>query len=190
METSDWISIGSLAIAVGAFLYSYFTNTKKYELSSQYRTEILTWYADTIDILIRLKTEAKSNFPNPELRRELLSRLSASVETGRFYFPNVEKGDGFGADKPTAYRGYRSLILDFLVFSFRLFERDDAKIYLKHAEELERHFTSLVFEVIDPNTYLKETKQHTAKNFTKGLRYEDFLQKGPETLKAFLRSGN
>lgn len=182
MTTSDYIAIASLLIAFLAFIYSYLTNTKKYELTSQYRTEILSWYSETIDILVRLKIEAKDSFKDENLRNELLSRLSAKIEIGRFYFPNVDKGDKFGDEKPLAYKGYRNLMLDFLVFSFQVFEKQEAKKYLRHAETLQRHFTSHLFEILDPNTFLKETKKHTNKTFSKELRFEDFIQKDPDNL--------
>lgn len=182
MTTSDYIATASLVIAFAAFIYSYLTNTKKYELTSQYRTEILFWYSETIDILIRLKTEAKDGFIDESLKKELLSKLSAKIELGRFYFPNVDKGDDFGNDKPLAYKGYRNLTLDFLVFSFQVFEKQDAKKYVRHAETLQRHFTSHLFEILDPKTFLKETEKHTDKTFSKELRFEDFIEKDPDAL--------
>ena len=53
-------------------------------------------------------------------KTEMLSRLSALTEIGRFYFPNVIKGDYFGHDKPSAYQGYRDICLEFLVYFFVL----------------------------------------------------------------------
>lgn len=186
MTTSDYIAAASLVIAFAAFIYSYLTNTKKYELTSQYRTEILSWYSETIEILIRLKIEAKDSYKDENLKRELLSNLSAKIELGRFYFPNVDKGDKFGDEKPFAYKGYRNLMLDFLVFSFQVFEKQDAKKYLRHAETLQRHFTSHLFDILDPKTFLKETEKHTNKTFSKELRFEDFIEKDPEALEYYV----
>jgi hypothetical protein len=186
MTATDYISIGSLIIATSAFLYSYLTNTKKYELKSQYQTEILNWYLETIEVLIRLKIATKNDSLNKELKNELLSRLSAEIEVGRFYFPNVDKKDNFGREKPQAYRGYRNLLLDFLVFSYCIFEKDDAKRYWRHAETLQRYFTSHLFEIIDPASFLKETEKHTDKTFTKELCFEDFIEKDPEALRLYL----
>lgn len=190
MTTSDYIAIGSLLIAIWAFIYSYRTNTKKYELTSQYRFEILNWYSITIELLIRLRHEAEANFANSELKRDLLARLSAQIEIGRFYFPNINKGDNFGFSKPIAYRGYRNLVLDFLVYSYRLFENSAPNNYIKHADFLQRHFTSHLFETIDPTNFLKETKKHTKKTFSKELIYEDFIKTDPEKLSFYLRNGN
>lgn len=186
MTTSDYIAIGSLIIAISAFIYSYLTNTKKYELTSQYRFEILNWYSTTIALLIRLKHEAEANFENSELKRDLLARLSAQIEIGRFYFPNINKGDNYGTHKPLAYKGYRNLALDFLVYSYRLFENKDTINYIKHVDFLQRHFTSHLFETIDPANFLKETKKHTNKTFSKELIYEDFIKIDPEKLSFYL----
>ncbi len=188
MTTSDYIATGSLLIACAAFIYSYLTNTKKYELKSQYRLEILAWYSDTIDILIRLKIEAKDDFNNQELKKDLLSRLSAKIEIGRFYFPNVDKGDRFGEEKPLAYKGYRNLLLDFLVFSYQVYERPNSKKYLKHVEKFQQHFTSHLFEILDPKAFLKETKKHTNKTFSNELIFEDLIQKDPDTIDYYLQN--
>lgn len=188
MTTSDFIATGSLIIAISAFIYSYLTNTKKYELTSQYRLEILNWYSATIELLIKLRHEAEENFGDKELKRELLSCLSAQIEIGRFYFPNIDKGDDFGSDKPFAYKGYRNLLLDFLVYSYRLYDNTDSKLYLKHADFLQRHFTSHLFETIDPRDFLKKTKKHTRKTFAKELIYDDFIRTDPEKLNFYIKS--
>ncbi len=182
MTTSDYIAIGSLIIAIAAFFYTYLTNTKKYELTNQYRTKILDWYSDTVEILVRLKIEANDDFAKGGLKKELLSRLSAKIELGRFYFPNVDKGDKFGNDKPLAYKGYRNLMLDFLVFSYQIFEKEDANKFIKHAEILQRYFTSHLFDILDPTTFLKETKRHTDKTFSKELCFNDFIENDPDAL--------
>ncbi|MEO6547160.1 MAG: hypothetical protein ABIN94_04150 [Ferruginibacter sp.] len=185
MSLSETISVGSLLFAITAFVYSYLTNTKKYELTSKYRTEIIDWYSSTISILSRLATEAQDGFANREVKKELLANLSSKIDVGRFYFPNIDKGDGFGKSKPLAYRGYRNCILDFLVYSYRLYEKKNATEYDEHAETLKRHFTSGIFEIADPNSFLKETKKHTRKTFSKELSFEDFISKSPEAAKLY-----
>lgn len=124
MLTSDYISIGSLIASVSAVVYTYFSNTKKYELTSQYRNEVLCWFGDTIKILMDLKHHCQLRSLNEDVRFNLLSALSSKIEVGRFYFPNIDKGDSFGVNKPFAYKGYRNLILDFLVFSYRLYKKE------------------------------------------------------------------
>ena len=186
MITSDYISTGSLIIAVAAFIYSYLTNTKKYELTSQYRAEVIDWYSDTINLLISLKCEAKNKFPNSDLKNELLCKLSSNIEIGRFYFPNVRKGNNYGNHKPEAYKGYRNLMLDFLVFSYQIFEGEKPEKFIKHAESLQRHFTSYMFEILDPHSFLKETKKHTSKAFSTDLSFEEYISKDPESINLYI----
>ncbi|RYE30271.1 MAG: hypothetical protein EOP42_12540 [Sphingobacteriaceae bacterium] len=186
MIVSDYISIGSVVVSVSAFLYTYFSNTKKYELTSQYRSEVISWFDDTTKILMDLKHQCYLEFPNEEIKISLLSALSSKIELGRFYFPNINKSDSFGDDKPLAYRGYRNLILDFLVFSYRLYKKNNAQNYLTHADTLQRYFTSYVFEVIDPIKFLKDTERNTNQLFSKDLSFEDFLIIDPELIKTYI----
>jgi len=186
MTASDYISIGSLIIATAAFIYSYLTNTKKYELTSQYRTEVLNWYADTISILAHLRSEAISGFQDKSLKSQLMCKLSANIEIGRFYFPNVDKGDNYGSHKPIAYKGYRNIMLDFLVYSYQIFEKADSNKFIKHATSLQKHFTSCMYEVLDPKSFLTETKKHTNKTFSKNLSFEEYLSNDADNLKNYI----
>lgn len=183
---SDILSSVSILLAAIAFIYSYLTNTKKYELKYQYRCEVLDWFSGTVKLLIQLKHECKDGFNNVELKRDLLSELSSKIELGRFYFPNIDTGNGFGNDKPEAYKGYRNLILDFLVYSYMLFDRPTACNYLHHATILQRHFTSELFGLLDPHKFLKETEKVTNSSFRNGFIFEDFLSKEPELIREYL----
>jgi hypothetical protein len=50
-------------------------------------------------------------------KNELLSQLSSLIEIGRLYFPNIDKKDNFGKEKPKIYQGHRNLVFVFLVYS-------------------------------------------------------------------------
>ncbi len=151
MNISDWIAVISLSISVIALIYSFISNTKKYELTYQYYNDILIWHNQVIEVL----TSLKLNDTNDELKKQMLVKLSSLIESGRFYFPNIDRKDGFGKQKPIAYQGYRNVILDFLVYEYQLFEKDDYKQYLKHAEILQRFFTSYVFQYLEPSKQKK-----------------------------------
>ncbi len=163
------------------------SNTKKYELTSQYRREVLDWFSETTLILSSLRTVIWKE-DGKEAKQTLLCKLSAQIEIGRFFFPNVDKGDGFGKEKPLAYQGYRNLVLDFLVFSYQIFKKDNATNYQDHAGVLQRYFTSYVFEIIEPKKFLKETRRHTNKTFIKELSFDDFIQKEPEIIEMYIKS--
>ena len=186
METSDLIAFLSAIVSIFALIYAYRSNTKKYELVSQYRNEVLAWYKETVNILIFLRDQAKQDFPNKEIKNENMAKLSSLIEVGRFYFPNINKGDNFGNNKPLAFQGYRNLILDILVYSYQMFEDQNAKNYIAHLVELQRNFTSYVFEVIDPKEFIKQTKKHTDKTFVKELTLHDYLKQDANNLKKFI----
>lgn len=184
MTTSDIISSCSIFISIGVLIYSHYTNTKKYELTKDYRTEILEWYSETIEIVQRLIVETKTGSKDPELKKVLLSKLSSKIEVGRFYFPNVVTGDKFGEKKPLAYRGYRNLVIDFLVFIYRIQEREDSEKYLIHMKSLSRHFTSTIFEILNPRSFVKETKKQTNQFFSTEILFEELLKDAPELLES------
>ncbi len=181
MQNIDWPSFGSFTIAVIALFYSYFSNTKKYELTSQYRSEVLQWYSCTIELLLTLRSTIQGSQPFQYSKEELLAKLSAQIEIGRFYFPNFDKGDGYGTEKPYAYRGYRHSLLDFLVFSYQLYNSPEAKDHLKHADILQRNFSSLFYEILEPRQYLRHTRKYTGIDFSKDYCIEDFIKQDPES---------
>lgn len=102
-----------------------FEQHKKYELTYQYYNDILIWHNQVVEVL----TSLMRNQPSNELKKQLLSKLSALIESGRFYFPNIDRKDGFGKQKPIAYQGYRNVGLDFLVYEYQLFEKEDYAKY-------------------------------------------------------------
>lgn len=186
MDLSDYIAISSVLIAVAAFIYTFLTNTSKYEFTSQYRSEILTWYSETVEVLIRLKLEANDGFTDAPLKRDLLSKLSAKIEVGRIYFPNILDNNSYGRDRSYGYQGHRNLVMDFLVYSYRIFVQDKKSYSIPHVEALQRHFTSIIIETLDPWSFLKATRKHTGIGFSPELSFEDFYNGDPERLKLYI----
>lgn len=178
MNISDWIAVISLSISVIALIYSFISNTKKYELTYQYYNDILIWHNQVIEVLISLKL----NDTNDELKKQMLVKLSSLIESGRFYFPNIDRKDGFEKQKPIAYQGYRNVILDFLVYEYQLFEKDDYKQYLKHAEILQRFFTSYVFQYLEPSKQKKKIHKNTNIKVHTEFTINEFLSKSPESI--------
>lgn len=178
MNISDWIAVISLSISVIALIYSFISNTKKHELTYQYYNDILIWHNQVIEVL----TSLKLNDTNDELKKQMLVKLSSLIESGRFYFPNIDRKDGFGKQKPIAYQGYRNVILDFLVYEYQLFEKDDYKQYLKHAEILQRFFTSYVFQYLEPSKQKKKIHKNTNIKVHTEFTINEFLSKSPESI--------
>lgn len=187
---TNLISLLSLTFTAIISLF-YFRDRKhiKFQLSNDYSKQIMEWYSETIEILFLLRFKVKSNDIDEVLFNEYLSKLSALIERGRFFFPNVDKNDGFGTEKPPAYKGYRNLALDFLVASYRLFndtKRRQAK--LDQAEQLSRYFTSIIFEIIRPKENLQQIRSLTDKYFMKEDIFEDFITKKDPSLIEYIWS--
>lgn len=178
MSLTDWISIISIVIAVVALLYSVLSNTKKYELTYQYYNDVLSWHNQVVESLTNLRL----NYLDATQKTTYLSRLSSLIEYGRFYFPNIDRKDGFGKDKPMAYQGYRNVILDFLVYEYQIFEKTDCEKYLKHTEALQRLFTSYVFQYLEPQKHHKKIRKNTDISEKIQFTINEFLQKSPDSI--------
>lgn len=168
---NDWISIASILIALIAFLYSWKSNTKKYELTYQYYNDILEWHNQVVSLLSTLRISSYKK----EDKHQYLSQLYSLIECGRFYFPNIDKKDGFGKTKPIAYQGYRNVILDFLVYEYQIFEMEKCNEYLNHALYLQRMFTSFVFQYLDPKKQRRKIGKYTMVSNKEEFIFEEFL---------------
>lgn len=184
MIIQNALIILSMVFSVIAFLYSYYTSTKKYELTGEYRKEILNWYGNTLHILKKIalyKNESK------ESKEELLANLSTQIDIGRFYFPNIDKGDGKGLENPSAFKGYRNVIVDTLVFYYHLFKLDEPSSQSERFRLLERIFISQVFNQINPKEYIELTKKHTNHEFYSSIGFEDFEDKSLIEIDEYLK---
>lgn len=176
MNLSDYISIISILIAACALVYSIISNTKKYELTYQYYNDVLQWHNNIVEILIYLQL---NNIDN-NLKMEKLSKLSSLIEQGRFYFPNIDRGDGFGKEKPSAYQGYRNVVLDTLVYLYQIFLKDNYTKYKEHIKRLQRLFTSIVFDYLEPSKQGKQVSKKTLLKNNKEITLEDLLKQSPD----------
>ena len=175
------LSVVSLAFA-GITFYFYFRDRKKekYAIVSDYCKQLIEWHGETVGILIGLRNTTRDG--DKEKKKDLLTGLSTQIEKGRFYFPNIDKGNGFGQGKPIAYQGYRNLTLDFLVYSYNLFIKEDSGQFLKHAEVLQREFTSIIISVVRPKETLEEIKGLTDKFFAPDKIFDDYLKHDPNSV--------
>lgn len=168
------IALLSLVLSVSlAIVYVRDRRHAKFTLESEYITALCAWHEQVVAVLIRARLLGRDR--QNEAHREDLASLSALIEQGRFYFPNIEKGD-FGEDKPPAYRGYRNLALDFLVASYNLLDKKGAKEAAQELELLQRHFTSVVFELVRPRERLRKIALLTDQYLVKDQSFEDFLK--------------
>lgn len=165
----------SLLLSISLAIF-YFRDRRhvKYQVENEYVNGLLKWHGEVVTTLVKLRlthSESQTTKPNNDL-----ALLSALIEQGRFFFPNIDRSDDFGHEKPPAYRGYRNLALDFLVASYNLFNGKVSKAALKKSEILQRHFTSLVFEIVRPESRLETIRSLTDKYFVQEKSFEDFLE--------------
>ena len=81
-------------------------------------------------------------------------------------------------------------MLDFLVFSFQLFSREDFKNYKKHAEILQRLFTSYMYDRLNPQKHNEQITKNTLIKSPKEISINEFLEDSPEALYALLPVDN
>lgn len=168
-----------VASVVGGF-YALSSNTKKYELTEAYKSELLGWYEKTVGILCRIIHLQQNGLweDNKDRKTELLSDLSAQIEIGRFYFPNALQKNVIGAHKHTAYQGLRQIVLDHLMDFYRIAYSGIRDLDLLRS--LERKFTSYVFEVLDPRTRNAEYLKYTGIRHLEAKSREEFLKENPD----------
>ena len=168
------LSFASLIIAgATAFFFLRDRRHARFAIENDYTESLLEWHFQVIEVLIRLRG---GTVLSAEQRKLDLARLSALIEQGRFFFPNI-KAD-FGKDKPPAYRGYRNLALDMLVASYNLFADPSTTDKEERALVLQRHFTSIVFEIVRPHSRLETIRALTDRYFAQQKSFEDFLDTG------------
>ncbi|MFC6284532.1 MULTISPECIES: hypothetical protein [Polaromonas] len=169
-EVTNLISYVALIVsATLAIFYLRDRSHAKYAIERDYCNQLLTWHASVVDLLIEL---CVSSGRNVEEKHPSLIKLSSLIEQGRFYFPNIAP-ENYGQDKPPAYRGYRNIALDFLVASYNLHHKPHTEANRKQAINLQRQFTSVVFEIVRPSDRLSTIRKLTDKYFVKNLSIED-----------------
>ena len=75
------------------------------------------WADNTVEVIVAIHRLCREGCVEEEFAAErdrLRTRLSAQIEKGRWFFPNLLE-DRVGERKEAAYRGFRQPILDFLV---------------------------------------------------------------------------
>jgi len=156
---SDRINIALVIITVlslGGALYSWYWSKFRY-------AEVLTWSLDSIRALQRLyllsehDLQLGNSSSHPDLMSDKLrssfDEISLLVEVGRVFFQNTPgrfELEGWGAEKPQAYRGLRPIILDYLVCGLEVADEwprasPERKVDLRDIIlEAERQFVSVV----------------------------------------------
>lgn len=118
--------------------------------ADEYFREITDW-AGQVSLAISRATHLV-DVDDEQSRRDVLSILSASIDMGRWYFPNIYH-DKEGQYKEPAYRGFRQPCLDWVVRAYDVFDGrepvDDKRVELICCQ---RNFVSCIQEVLDPRS--------------------------------------
>jgi hypothetical protein len=174
------VSITSAAIALVAasvsalFSYRGF-RIQKLGARDQYFSGLISWAENAVDLTaeaVHVCDLDPRKLPPGEFfkrRHQLQFRLSATIEKGRWFFPNIDV-DTHGIHKEEAYRGYRPMVLDSLVWAYRsvgaLDYVDQSKNPQRRDElvKCQRLFTTEIQKLLDPRSRKTEFEKLMAKS--------------------------
>jgi hypothetical protein len=153
MDATVVVGLLSVSVAAAAVLVAR-DNARRQELGlDQWLRDLRAWASEAIDVLseaIYAWNETEGISANDKSR--FIYRLSALIDSGRFFLPNVAN-EPINEDKtdalPAAYQGYRHTALDPLVAAIDVIEhaRPGAREVLW---ELRREFVSIIYLILDP----------------------------------------
>lgn len=155
------------ALVLSLWVFARQQRINRWQLRLHREDHIIEWSRTCLTLLAEIEERTNADVPaaTPIFTREefvrLRSRLSALIDEGRLYFPNVQ--DPFkGAKKDAAYQGHRQPILDTLVYVYdRLKSIADEtnaagrREKISALNQLRRRFVSEVQGTIDPRTFNK-----------------------------------
>jgi len=169
------IAIFSLAISVTlAVFYIRDRRHARFSVESEHVTALLSWHEKVVALLMRFR-HLKQDKQDPGFLADMAS-LSALIEQGRFLFPNIDRDAEFGKEKPPAYRGLRNLALDFLVASYNSLREPWSDKLDEDLQLLQRHFTSIIFDLVHPKHRLDTIRALTDRYFVRDESFEGFLK--------------
>jgi hypothetical protein len=140
-----------------------------YAFLRQHYADVREWSSEVVEIISEAvmfcdldpkQTVSPSFF---ERRHLLRARLSHLLDTGKWFFPNVEH-DSFGTHKPAAYRGFRQEALDrghevyCAVGALDYTEQAPNGETRKKLVEAKKAFVSIIQEVLDPRKREEEIR--------------------------------
>lgn len=152
----NWISATVAAIAVGFSFWAQRTAEKARDRadalahqnwSDEYFREITAWASS---VCMAISEAIHLDVNDDRQRRAILVRLSASIDMGRWYFPNLHH-ETEGQHKEPAYRGLRQPCLDWTVLAYDIVAENRVVSDRKAAlVECQRQFVSCIQEKLNP----------------------------------------
>jgi len=149
-----------VALIMSLWVFYRQQRLNRWQLRLHREDHIIEWSQACIQLMAEFEEHLNlgTNLPQHDYI-QLRSRLSARIDEGRLYFPNVQDPT-YGKSKDPAYRGHRQLILTHLVRVYD-FLRDlhEGRIASSPQEvsgefnKLRRSFVSAAQSAIDPRTF-------------------------------------
>ena len=158
LAPGDLISIVALVVSVAAAGATILTNVRGQR--RQYFSEMRRWADEGCDQLSEAVhlcdlDPATSAVDFGARRHALRVSLSALIDRGRWFFPNLREHEA-GNDRDKAYRGFRPPVLDELVAAYKLVGRLDEASEAANADlreplvAVKRRFSSEIQGYLDP----------------------------------------
>ncbi len=164
-------------ITLGLNLIIYFKTRKEVKQNQsmtvismirQFNTDLRKWADEVIEqmtsaVFLCDLDPSKDQDSFYSKRYELRIKLSTLLDRGRFFLPNADK-DKHGLNKESAYRGFRSTILDYVIECQNLVgelnyknQQPNFSLRPKIVDSI-RKFVSAMSEELDPEKFEREVK--------------------------------
>jgi hypothetical protein len=154
-EMSDWVAVASAAVSVLALVLNIVITSRQTRVSVETfkfnnDTQLMNWANRVVVAMAEAYHLTAKTDVHP-----LATNLSALIDEGRWYFPNMGKKET-DHEKPGAYRGMRQAVLDHIVAAYNAvvaMPRADEQAWQQHMasiHEARRHFVSEIQHAVDP----------------------------------------
>jgi hypothetical protein len=156
----------SAALALGSAIFSWRIMRRQdkraaVSLRLAHDNDIIRWSDSAIAVLAEaheILIEKGASCPDADFqarRSACRATLSAVIDRGRLFFPNVDRGDSHGAENEAGYRGHRQPVLEALVSAYQLLgsagaEAGPDKASAEKLMQLRRTFVAEVFKAVEP----------------------------------------
>ena len=163
MGFSDWVSVGSAAVSVLALLINVVITSRQTRISVENfkfnnDTQVMGWANRVVAAMSEAYHLAHTPNVAPQFLQQrglgLSTALSALIDEGRWFFPNIGKKEADHPEKPGAYKGTRQAVLDHVVETYNavaeLGSSTDKEALHNRIHEARRLFVSEVQQAVDP----------------------------------------
>lgn len=163
-QLSDWVGVLSAAISVLALVINLAVASRQTRVSVESLkfnndSQVMNWANRVVVAMSEAYHVARAaNVSATSVHERALSlavNLSAMIDEGRWFFPNIGRKPT-DDEKPGAYRGTRQAVLDHVVAVYDTvveLQRADDQLrasFVERIHEARRHFVTEVQHAVDP----------------------------------------